>query len=282
VREVHPGVIVKAGYDDAPIDFDSPTIWDLHMAVIESLLDAPVDAVFTSDDYGAEMARRLSARWVQVDPGRRLNPISGTAVRAHPDAHWSALAPCVRAWYVRRIVITGAESTGTTTLARALSEHFACPHVLEYGREWSATRPGGLAAPWRTEEFVEIAATQNAHEAAAARVSPNRWIVCDTDALATAVWHERYMGFASPDVLAIAARQRRPLVRILTGDEISFVQDGLRDGEHIRHAMQERFREILSAPEAGGVPWVELRGSVEARLAQALAFIDSKLAATLP
>lgn len=181
---------------------------------------------------------------------------------------------------VRRIVVTGAESTGTTTLARALSEHFACPLVLEYGREWSATRPGGLDAPWRTDEFVEIAATQNAQEDAAARVSPNQWIVCDTDALATCIWHERYMGFASPDVEAIAARQRRPFVRILTGDEIPFVQDGLRDGEHIRHDMQARFREVLDAPEADGVPWIEVHGSVEVRLAEALAFIAAQLAAT--
>lgn len=177
---------------------------------------------------------------------------------------------------VRRIVVTGAESTGTTTLARALAEHFDCPLVLEYGREWSATRPGGLAAPWRTEEFIEIATTQNAMEDAAARASANGWIVCDTDALATAIWHERYMGFASPEVLAVAAKQRRPFVRVLTGDEIPFVQDGLRDGEHIRHAMQARFREALDAPEAAGAPWLEVHGSVEARLAEALAFIEAQ------
>jgi NadR type nicotinamide-nucleotide adenylyltransferase len=181
---------------------------------------------------------------------------------------------------VRRIVVTGAESTGTTTLARALSEHFGCPLVLEYGREWSATRPGGLNTPWRTEEFVEIATTQNAHEDAAARASTTGWIVCDTDALATAIWHERYVGFASPEVEAIAAQQRRPFVRILTGDEIPFVQDGLRDGEHIRHAMQQRFREALSAAEGGGVAWIEVRGSVAERLEQALAFIDARRSST--
>jgi HTH-type transcriptional repressor of NAD biosynthesis genes len=182
-----------------------------------------------------------------------------------------------RAREVRRIVVIGAESTGTTTLARMLSEHFGCPLVLEYGREWSATRPGGLRTPWRTEEFIEIAVTQNAQEDAAACASTNGWIVCDTDALATTIWHERYMGFASPEVEAIAAQQRRPFVRILTGDEIPFVQDGLRDGEHIRHTMQDRFREVLSAPDASGVPWIEVRGSEESRLAQALAFIDARL-----
>jgi NadR type nicotinamide-nucleotide adenylyltransferase len=173
---------------------------------------------------------------------------------------------------VRRVVVTGAESTGTTTLALALAAHFECPWVPEYGREWSATRPGGLAAPWRTDEFVAIAEGQNARGDDAARQTPNRWLICDTDALATTLWQERYMGFIAPEVAAVAAQQTRPFARILTGDEIPFVQDGLRDGEHIRHAMQARLREALAAD---GVPWIEVRGDVPARCVAALAFLAS-------
>ncbi len=174
---------------------------------------------------------------------------------------------------IRRIVVTGAESTGKTTLARALSAHFKCPLALEYGREWTERRPGRADAPWRTQDFVEIAAAQNARENDLARASGNGWLVCDTDALATAIWHERYMDFASDAVLAIAAQQARPFVRILAGDEIPFEDDGLRDGEHIRHAMQARFREALAE---SGVPWIEVGGDVAARVAQALAFTSAR------
>lgn len=273
IREAHPRADLVCAYDDAPVDFDDPAIWDAHMLVITALLDAPVDAVFTSDPYGEELARRLNARWVQVDPGRRENAISGTEVRANPEVFWTMLSPAVRAHYVRRVVITGAESTGTSTLAQALAAHLGCPWVPEYGREWTLIRPEGLSAPWRTDEFVSIAQVQNANEDAAARTTPNRWIVCDTDSLATALWHERYMGALSPAVGAIAAKQVKPFARILTGDEIPFVQDGIRDGEHIRQAMQGRFREILSNPEAQGAPWIEVHGSVEERLAATLAFL---------
>ncbi|MEK8227591.1 AAA family ATPase [Oerskovia sp. M15] len=62
-------------------------------------------------------------------------------------------------------------------------------------------------------------------------------VVCDTDVLATTLWHERYTGHRSPGVETLAAA-RRPDLYLLTGDEIPFVQDGLRDGEHIRHAMR--------------------------------------------
>jgi HTH-type transcriptional regulator, transcriptional repressor of NAD biosynthesis genes len=268
IREAHPRAHLVSAYDDAPVDFDDPAVWDVHMRVITSLLDAPVDAVFTSDAYGAELARRLHAHWVQVDPGRRENAISGTAVRANPDAFWHMLSPAVRAHYVRRVVVTGAESTGTTTLSKALAAHLGCGWVSEYGRKYSEKRP--LDPAWRTEEFVEIAKMQNANEDAAARSTPNRWLVCDTDALATTLWHERYMGHASPLAAEIAARQIEPFARILSGDEIPFVQDGLRDGEAIRHAMQQRFRDALGAQSG---PWIEVHGSVAKRLAASLTFL---------
>lgn len=275
IREAHPRAHLVCGCDDTPVDFDDPEIWDRHMLVITALLDQPVDAVFTSDAYGVELARRLSAQWVQVDPGRHENAISGTEVRANPEAFWDQLRSAVRAHYVRRVVVTGAESTGTTTLAMALSAKLGCVWVPEFGREYSAQRPNHLAAPWRTDEFIHIAETQIANEDAAARSTPNRWIVCDTDALATTLWHERYMGYLSEAVAAAAAQQTRPFVRILTGDEIPFVQDGLRDGEEIRHAMQQRFRDTLSAPEAQNAAWVEVHGSVEQRLEAALAFLNA-------
>lgn len=275
IREVHPRAHLVCAVDDTPVDFDDPAIWDLHMRVIKGLLDRPVDAVFTSDEYGAELARRLEACWVQVDPGRREIAISGTAVRADPEAYWSLLHPTVRSFYVRRIVVTGAESTGTTTLAQRLAAHFGCPWVPEYGRVWSETRQGGVTAPWTTREFVEIAITQNAHEDEAARATPNRWLVCDTDALATTLWHERYMGTQSSEVLAIAERQTPPFARILTGDEIPFVQDGLRDGEHIRNIMQAKFRQALASAQARGVPWIEVRGSIEERLNASISFLGT-------
>lgn len=271
IRELLPEAHLVAAYDETPVDFDDPAVWDLHMQVIRAHLDAPVDAAFTSDPYGAELARRLGATWVQVDPGRIEVPVSGTAVRADPGGHWSFLAPPVRAHYVRRVVVTGAESTGSTTLAEALAERLGCPWVPEYGRHWSEVRPGGLEAPWHTDEFVHIVREQCSWEEAAARRTPVPWLVCDTDAQATTLWHERYVGHLSPEVAAAAAAQVTPYARILTGDEIPWVQDGMRDGEHVRHAMQDRFRASLGDD---GVPWVEVRGSVEERVEQALAFLD--------
>ena len=262
LQEEHPTAHIVGEIDDAEVDFDSPTAWDEHMRVIERLLPAPVDAAFTSDEYGAELAQRLGAEWVQVDPGRELNPVSGTAVRTDLEGHWWALAPSVRAWLAQRVVVLGAESTGTTTLARALAEDLGTLWVEEYGREYSEIRPGSFTAPWRSDEFDLVVDRQMAMEQEALRRVPKPLLICDTDGLATALWHERYVGEPAPRILERAAAHP-PALYILTGDEIPFVQDGLRDGEHIRSGMQERFREVLSGQP---VPWVEVRGGVAERV----------------
>ncbi|USQ79201.1 AAA family ATPase [Ornithinimicrobium faecis] len=257
IREEHPEVNVVGGMDEAEVDFDSPAAWDAHLALIEALLDAPVDAAFTSDAYGAELARRLDAEWVQVNPGRVALPVSGTAVRADVAGHWRALPPPVRAWLTRRIVVLGAESTGTTTLARDLAAQLGCPWVPEFGREWSAARPGRLSTPWHSSEFDLIAREQARREDLAARQTPVPWFVCDTDPLATTLWHERYVGGRSSSVEAFAA-SRPPDLYVLTSDDVPFVQDGMRDGEHLRGWMSQRFREVL---DTQSVPWIEVSGS---------------------
>ncbi|MDO5286698.1 MAG: AAA family ATPase [Actinomycetia bacterium] len=273
VRREHPSAVVVLGFDDLPIDFTSAAAWDAHLAITESLLTGPVDAVFTSDAYGAELARRLGATWVQVDAGRTQLPVSGTAVRADPAGYWWALPPTVREWFCRRVVVLGAESTGSTTLAEDLAGHFGVPVTLEYGREWSEVRPGGPWAPWASAEFDLIAAEHRRRERQALGSSPKPLVISDTDNLATAVWHERYLEAPSPTVTA-AATAFPPDLYLLTGDEIAFVQDGWRDGEHIRHTMQQRFREVLAEQP---VPWVELHGSRDQRLARAVELVDDLL-----
>lgn len=280
VQGEHPDARVVPVHDDAEVDFDSPAVWDLHMVPITAALDGPVDAVFSSDAYGEELARRLGATWVQVDPGRASTPISGTAIRADPAGNWWALPTPVRAWFTKRVVVLGAESTGSTTLAAALGAHYGAEVVPEYGREWTKQRPGGHEAPWHTAEFDLVAQVQGAREDAAAGRARRPLLVCDTDVLATTLWHERYVGRPSPTVVAAAAARPAPALYVLTGDEIPFVQDGLRDGEHVRSDMQRRFREVLRQVATDrGVPWLEVHGDPAPRLAAAVSAVDDVLAA---
>ena len=170
-----------------------------------------------------------------------------------------------------RVVILGAESTGKTTLAIALAEHYQTTWVPEFGRLYTeARRPRGEL--WRSDEFTFIATEQVRMEDALER-SANRVLICDTDAFATAIWHERYLGQPSPDVLAVAAGRRYDLY-ILTDVDTPFVPDDIRDGESIRGWMHKRFQDELSRM---GVPVLVLSGPHEQRLAAAITQIDTLL-----
>lgn len=292
LREAHgPTVRFVGVHDDHPVDYADPAVWDLHMAVFRAAAGTDrVDAVFSSEAYGIELAARFGAEPVIVDLDRLRNPVSGTAVRADPVANWDHLGPGVRAWLTRRVVLVGAESTGTTTMARALARIFRLRGgvwartrwVPEYGRELTERKLDDLRktdpaatvfdVTWDRDDFVEVAEEQNALVDAAAREG-SPVLFCDTDAFATTIWEERYLGSGSA---AVEALVRPPSLYLLTSDEgVPFVDDGLRDGEHIRRWMTRRFRDRL-APLS--VRHEVLTGSPGERLRAAVAATDDLLA----
>jgi NadR type nicotinamide-nucleotide adenylyltransferase len=270
LRELHPRARVLL-VDDC-LDPDDSAAWADYS--VRCLGFVP-DVVFTSEDYGDRFARCLGCRHVLVDRAREVVPVSGTRVRTNPLGCWEFLDPPVRAFYVKRVCIVGAESTGKTTLARALAARYHTVWVPEFGREYSERKlaeEGGYR--WRSGEFVTIARTQCEWEEAAARQA-NRVLVSDTDAFATSIWHRRYVGGPSAAVEAIAARHRRPDLYLLTDVGTPFVQDGTRDGEGIRAWMHRTLMQELTAQQR---PFLRVAGSPEARLETAAAAIDVLLA----
>lgn len=272
IAERHPQAHVVSGTADHPIDYDDRQVWELWEREIRQLLDTPVDVVFSSEEYGDELARRLGARSEVVDIARRQVPVSGTAIRQDPAAHWQYLSPAVRAWFVHRIAIVGAESSGTTTLARTLADHYGAKWVPEYGREYTVAKIAneGPEAAWRSDEFVSIARRQLEIEDDAARASNVPVLFCDTDAFATAIWHERYMGHESNEVWRLADPSRYRIY-LVTDHNIPFEQDGYRDGEHLRGWMTQRFVEEL---ERRRVPYVYISGTPTERREAARVIID--------
>nr|WP_042197143.1 AAA family ATPase [Kibdelosporangium sp. MJ126-NF4]CEL22773.1 Nicotinamide-nucleotide adenylyltransferase, NadR family / Ribosylnicotinamide kinase [Kibdelosporangium sp. MJ126-NF4]CTQ89913.1 Nicotinamide-nucleotide adenylyltransferase, NadR family (EC 2.7.7.1) / Ribosylnicotinamide kinase (EC 2.7.1.22) [Kibdelosporangium sp. MJ126-NF4] len=280
------GVVVLGDIDEHPTDFEDDAIWEAHVAITRSVLSrraildgtpaaAAVDAVFTSEDYGPELAKRLGAEHVSVDPERSAHPVSGTAVRADPSGRWHDLAPATRAGLAARVVVVGAESTGTTTLSRALAEHYRAAWIPEYGRvhteeKLTAARAFDPSADmdslvWTVGDFVDVADRQARAEDEAAHIGPI--LVCDNDPWAATVWCERYLGVAYPQV-SDAVGDRRPALYLLTDHEgVPFEQDGWRDGEHLREWMTGLFVRRL---RERGVPWVRLTGSRSERLARAV------------
>ncbi len=114
LRGIHPTVRVVVTPDDLP---DEPQPWAKR--TIEILGRNP-DVVFTSEAYGEGYAKAMDCRHVLVDIDRNAVPISATKIRSAPLDCLEYLEPCVRAHYVKRVVLLGVESTGKSTLAKDL------------------------------------------------------------------------------------------------------------------------------------------------------------------
>ena len=264
----HPSVdvqIIPDIYDD-----DNSPAWALHTM---KFLGYRPDIVFSSETYGKTWAEAMGCRYVDVDIARRAVPISGTLVRRDLFKTWNFLSDQTKAGLAIRIVVIGAESTGTTTLAKSLAESFKAPWVPEVGSFYTyslATSSAGSRendyskVNWRQDDFHTIGKLQQQYEAAMAARSDGV-IVCDTNATATEIWQRRYLGKTTAKMKAIAARDSVTLY-IITGDEIPFEQNGIRDGQDKRSQMQRWF---IKRIKQTGVPFVIVTGSKSERLNKA-------------
>jgi HTH-type transcriptional regulator, transcriptional repressor of NAD biosynthesis genes len=289
---------------DVPVDFGDEAIWTAQVAVMRAALEGngvtAVDAVVSSEPYGAELAARLGAEHICVDLARTAVPVSASQIRADLAGRWDDLTGPAQAGLATRVVVVGAESTGTSTIAELLAEHYRwrggvwartrC--VGEAGRDYtvakwqdarSAARAEGRPEPalaeleWTAADFDAVAAEQTRRENEAA-VAGSPLVVCDTDAFATSVWERRYLG-AKARILQAWATTELPGhdVYLLTSHEgVPWHDDGLREGDlAVRAAMTGWFAEALTA---AGHSWVLLTGSIARRLALAVRVTDAALA----
>jgi HTH-type transcriptional repressor of NAD biosynthesis genes len=265
LRQIHPDVTFIAIKDT--LDDNDSAGWAANTIKV---LGYRPDVVFSSEDYGPRYAKHLRCKHIAINPPRTAVPISGTQVRENPWANWQYLHPVVRAYFAKRICVVGSESTGTTTLARALAKQYDTQWVPEYGRDYTVQNFGRLEREgWNTNDFVRIARTQNTHEDALAQKA-NKLLICDTDSFATSIWHERYMGTRSYDTEKHAFGRRYDLY-LLTDVHIPFEQDGIRDGEHFRQWMHKRIQDKL---RFWGKPYVIVSGTPTERLEQSTKCID--------
>ena len=265
VHRAHPDCLVRHVDEEVPqAPDDSPDFWPIWIDLIRRHA-GQVDTVFTSEPYGDELGRRLGAHHVAVDPARRVVPVSGTAIRANPMGHWEYLPREVRPFYLRRIAILGAESTGKTTLAQRLAAAVNGTWVPEYGRAYCEHRD---ALSLTTPDFEAIAWGQAAMEDATA-ASAHRILVCDTELHTTNTWADLVTG-GRPDWMTAAARARRYDLVFLLENDVPWEADGTRVLEHRR---EEHLRRIEAELRDAGRHWVRLSGDADARLEAALRLV---------
>ncbi len=106
LADLHPDVTVVEVAHDLDTDFSDETLWAKWMQLFQSRWphDSGPHAVFSSDPYISELARRFEADAVVVDADRVAVPISATQIRHEPADHLDRLAPAVRAWVEQNLL----------------------------------------------------------------------------------------------------------------------------------------------------------------------------------
>jgi HTH-type transcriptional repressor of NAD biosynthesis genes len=244
---------------------------DTHRAftaeLIRGRVDRQIDAVFTSESYGGGFAAYLEryfrrpVQHVLVDAARGVVPTSGTSIRANLHASRQWLHPSVYASFVDRIVCLGGESSGKSTLTQALARAHGTNHAAEFGRELWVDRGGMLDF----DDLLLIGRTQVKREEQLAEQS-NRYLFCDTSPLTTLFYCLDQFGKASPELERLADRHYS--LTVLCAPDFDFVQDGTRREPEFRLKQHEWY---VSELQRRDVPYIEVRGSVVARVEQVAA-----------
>ena len=170
-----------------------------------------------------------------------------------------------------RVVVTGSESTGKTTLARELAVHFGVRWVAEQARSYAERVRRELNA----EDVAPIASEQITAEDAAATEAGrrgDRWLFLDTDLVSTVVYARHYYG-SCPAWIEAEARARLADLYLLADIDLDWQPDGVRDRPQTREQLHAEFRTVLQEFNARTC---HVRGIGEHRLASALNCIASQ------
>ena len=269
MRELFPVDNVVHLTDELPQEpAEHPDFWDLWRSALTRVLPGRPDYVFASEDYGWRLAEELGAVFVPVDAARSAVPVSGTAVRTDPRANWAYIPRCVRPYFVKRVCVFGPESTGKTTLARRLADHYCTAWVPEYARTLLEARGGVVAA----EDMERIARGQAASEDALAR-NATHILITDTDPLATLVWSDVLFGIV-PEAVRSLADTRAADLYLLTDADVPWVADPVRYLPDGGQAFFDRCRAELDARDRR---YVVVRGDWEKRFRTAAAAVEGLL-----
>lgn len=274
LAELRPGVTVVHVVDENPPE-DDPTFWDEWIASIRRNVPGDLDAIFSSEEYGDEIAGRMAIAHVNVDAARIAVPVSATRIRAQPLAEWRHIPPPVRAYFAVRVAIVGPESSGKTTLARILAEHYGTAWVAEWVRAYMEARDvgRGRGRPFALRDIEAIGRGQAATEDRAAR-DADPILFCDTDLITTEIWSEIYFATA-PDWVREESRRRRYALYLLLEPDVPWHDDGTREFPHLR---DDHYRRLRAELDARGLPYVPISGDYEARFAAAVAAVDELMA----
>ena len=124
---------------------------------------------------------------VVIDEDRSRVNISATQIRRDALKYWDFMTKPVRKHFVKKICITGTESTGKSTLTTLLKSHFDTVGIQEVARDWCIKYDNNLTI----DMFNEIAIKNQFLQDHSLEVC-NKYLFIDTDAVVTQYYLHQY------------------------------------------------------------------------------------------
>ena len=180
---------------------------------------------------------------------------------------------------MKKIVIVGPESTGKSTLCEQLATHFKTSWVKEYAREYLLTN----GMQYTYENLLDIAKGQVAEEELAEEAgietiqqqttnNKQQTLFIDTDMYVMKVWCEYVFDRCHHWILNRIVERQYDLY-LLCNIDLPWIKDELREYPDLksREKLYRHYKEIMINQQ---VPWVDISGGYEERLAKAIAATD--------
>jgi len=166
---------------------------------------------------------------------------------------------------MKKVVITGPESSGKSTLAKNLSESLFIPFVREYSREYI----DNLKRPYKKEDLADIALGQIELERDVLEQTPSV-LMCDTDLLTIKIWSEFKYGSCSSNIRDLLM-ENLPHLYVLCYPEMDWEYDPQRENPNNR---KELFSIYESEIQKLKVPYVVLKGTESERLEKCMVLLS--------
>lgn len=139
-----------------------------------------------------------------------------------------------------KIIVTGPESSGKTTLCKALSEHYNLPFTKEFAREYLTD----LGKNYLQEDLLEIAKGQLRNEQL---ITNNQQIsLHDTDLITLKIWSDYKYGNCTNWILEQIKKQKvENRFYLLCKPDLKWNYDPLRENPTDRNELLEIYKQEL-------------------------------------
>jgi HTH-type transcriptional repressor of NAD biosynthesis genes len=253
-----------------------PNGWAEWAYRLEQTVPEKFDVIFGGEtEYAEGNATYFPyAKYSLFDYGRTIFPVSATEIRQNYMKHWDYILGSARGFFSKKVLITGTESCGKTTLTKYLAKLFYTSWSDEVGRYYADRFLGGNENLFTEEDFTRIAYQQYDQDLQAINTA-NRIVFFDTDATITNYYSQLYMGFTNKRVMDFVDPKRYDKVFIMYPN-VNWVADGQRrngeqkERENLHRVLTAMYHDYGFTDEQ----LVEISGTYQDRLTKA--FIISR------